>query len=146
MQRSHTGRPGTVVIPDGWATAGAAVVDGTHPSSVTIGPAGGPAVYNPTSNQTETAAVAPVYVGRATLMLLQTRADRAEQVVDDPTASRKYDVTLPYVASAGVQVGHVVTVAAGDPDPMLSTKHLRVEAVERGSRRFSRVLIAILID
>lgn len=145
MQRSHTGRPGTAVVPDGWAAAGGAVVDQSHPSSVSIGQAGGAAAYNPTTNQTEAAAVAPVYVGRATLMLLQTRGDQSETVVDDPTAARKYDVTLTYAASAGVQVGHVITVAA-DPDPMLVGRTLRVEAIERGSRRFSRVLLAILLN
>lgn len=139
------GRPGTVVVPPEWAASHAVVVDKTHASTVSIGTAGGPPAWNSTTKQTETAAAPPVYAGRASIMAVSNK-DHLEQVVDDPTVSRIYEVTLPYAASALVAVGHVVTVASTDPDPALAGSALRVTAIERGSRRFSRVLLAVLLD
>lgn len=141
MQRQHTGRPGTAVIPAGWDAAAAAVVDRTHPATVTIGPAGGAPVRNPGTRQMETAPAVPVYDGRATLM--QASADQVATVVEDDVATAVYEVKLPYAASTAAQVGHQVTVVA-DPDPALVGQVLTVAAIERGSRRFSRVLLATL--
>jgi hypothetical protein len=86
-----------------------------------------------------------VYAGPAELMAVSDTA-RALTVVEDPVKQRVYDVTLPYAASAGIEAEMVITVDPGDPDPMLAGRTLRVHAIERGSRRFSRVLLAVLLD
>lgn len=145
LPRQSQGRPGTVVIPAGWGESHGTVVDKTHQSLVRIGPAGGTPTRNPGTRQMETAAAAPVYVGAASLMLVSDAA-RALTVVEDPVTSRVYDVTLPYAASGLVAVDHVVTVDGTDPDPMLAGKRLTVSAIERGTRRFSRLLLAVLLD
>lgn len=139
--RRAMGRPGTAVFPAGWSESHAAVVDRTHPSAVKIGPAGGAPVRNPGTRQMETAAAPPVYVGRATLM--QASVDQVATVVEDDVATAVYEVKLPYAASTAAQVGHQVTVTS-DPDPALAGQVLTVAAIERGSRRFSRVLLATL--
>lgn len=147
MQRQHTGRSGTVVIPTNWGAAHGQVVDKTHPSLVRIGPAGGTPTRNPGTRQVETVAAQPVYVGAATLMLASAVGGLPGQpavVVEDEVAEVAYEVKLPYAASALVQVGHDITVDATDPDPMLAGQVLRVASIERGSRRFSRVLLATL--
>lgn len=147
MQRGHTGRPGTVVIPADWGQRHAAVIDETHHSTVRIGPAGGVPTRNPGTRQMETAPAAPVYVGRATLMLASAVGGLPGQpavVLEDEVSVVTYEVTLPYAASSAVEVGHDITVDDNDPDPMLAGQVLRVAAIERGSRRFSRVLLATL--
>jgi hypothetical protein len=135
------------VIPANWAAGHAAVIDKTHASTVRIGPAGSAPVRNPGTRQMETAAASPVYVGRATLMLASAVGGLPGQptvVVEDEVSVVAYEVTLPHAASTAVQVGHVITVDNADPDPALAGRSLRVASVERGSRRFSRVLLATL--
>jgi hypothetical protein len=142
MQRQHTGRPGTAVIPASWGEAHSAVVDKTHASTVRIGPAGGAPTRNPGTRQMETTPAVPVYVGSASIMLASP--DQVVTVVEDDVATAVYEVTLPYAASVAVQVGHDITVNDSDPDPALAGQVLKVAAIERGSRRFSRVLFATL--
>lgn len=140
MQRQHTGRAGTTVIPADWDHAPAAVIDRTHPSTVAIGPTGGQRKWNEGRGQSETVGPEPVYAGRATIMLAS--ADQAATVVEQDTSVAVYEVKIAYAGSADVAVGHTVTVGADDPDPALAGQTLFVASVERGSRRFSRVLLA----
>jgi hypothetical protein len=144
--RQAQGRPGTPVIPTGWAEAHSHVIDRalSTASTVTIGPAGGTSQWNEGLGRTVTQPAAAVYDGPAELMAADL--GRAVTVVEDPIKTRVYDVTLPYDASALVAVDHVITVDAGDPDPMLAVRTLHVSAIERGTRRFSRVLLAVLLD
>lgn len=147
LRRQSQGRPGTVVIPAGWGESHSKVIDravGTA-STVRIGEAGGTSVWDEGLGRMVTQPKDPVYVGNAELMPVSDSA-RAQLVVEDPTSVRVYDVTLPYLASSAVEVDMVLTVDAGDPDPMLAGRTLRVGHIERGSRRFSRVLLATLLD
>lgn len=141
------GRPGTPVIPAGWAQSHAQVVQRAiaTASSVRIGPAGGASHWDEGLGRTVTASAPAVYSGIAELMVV-TDTTRALTVVEDPIKQRVYEVTLPYDATGLLEVEHVVFVQAGDPDPMLAGRDLRVAQIERGSRRFSRVLLAILLD
>jgi len=145
--RQAQGRPDTPVVPAGWAGAHSKVIDRATAtaSAVQIGPPGGTSSWNDGLGRTITQPASPVYVGAAELMLVSDTA-RALTVVEDPIKSRVYDVTLPYAASALVAVDHVITVDPADPDPMLAGRTLTVLAIERGSRRFSRVLLAVLLD
>lgn len=145
--RQAQGRPGTPVVPAGWGQSHSAVVGRAvdSASTVQIGAPGGTSAWNEGLGRTVTQPKDPVYVGAAELMVVSDTA-RALTVVEDPVKSRVYDVTLPYDASALVAAEMVVTVDVGDPDPMLAGRTLRVHAIERGSRRFSRVLLAVLLD
>lgn len=141
------GRPGTQVIPTDWGASHAGVIDRAvaSASTVRIGTPGGASAWNEGLGRTVTQPANPVYVGAAELMAVSDTA-RALTVVEDPVKSRVYDVTLPYAASALIEAEMVVTVDVGDPDPQLAGRTLRVHAIERGSRRFSRVLLAVLLD
>jgi hypothetical protein len=145
--RQAQGRPGTPVVPARWAESHSQVVDRATAatSAVQIGPPGGTSEWNEGLGRTITQPTSPIYVGAASLMLVTDTA-RALTVVEDPVKSRVYDVTLPYAASALVSVDQVITVDPADPDPMLAGRTLTVHAIERGSRRFSRVLLAVLLD
>lgn len=145
--RQAQGRPGTAVIPAGWATSHAQVINRAvaTASTVMIGPAGGASAWNEGLGRTVTAAAAPVYAGPAAVMVV-TDTTRALTVVEDPIKQRVYEITLPHDATALIEVEHVVFVQAGDPDPMLAGRDLQVAQIERGSRRFSRVLLAVLLD
>lgn len=142
MQRQHTGRPGTHVIPTGWAEGHAVVVAKTLLCTVTIGPAGtGPATYNPTTHQSETPAATPTYDGPAEIMLV-TDTDRLVDAADEQVPTRVYEVKLLATAT-GVQPLHVVHITTCT-DPDLQGQRLVVDAVEVGSQRFARVLRATL--
>lgn len=145
--RQAQGRPGTAVIPADWAASHATVLERAvaTASTVTIGPAGGAKQWDEGLGRTVTAPAAPVYTGPAELMPVSDTA-RALTVVEDPVKQRVFDVTLPHAAGAGIAADMVITVAAGDPDPTLAGRTLRVHAIEHGSRRFSRVLLAVLLD
>jgi hypothetical protein len=145
--RQSTGRPGTAVIPSGWAPAHSRVIDNatTTASTVTIGTPGGASAWNEGLGRTVTAPANPVYQGGAQLMAVSDTA-RIQLVVEDPTSARVYEVTLPYAAPKTITVDMVITVDAVDPDPTLAGRTLQVAHIERGSRRFSRVLLATLLD
>lgn len=134
------GRPGTSIVPEGQGP----VVTATLTATVKIGPLSANPVWNDESGQTETVVADPVYEGAAALMPVSDTA-RALSVVEDPVSTRVYDVTLPASAGAGITTAHYVQVVS-DPDPELVGKHLEVQAVEHGTRRFSRVLLATLVD
>lgn len=144
MRRHHTGsgRPTTAVIPADWPAHHAAVVDGTYESTVAIAAAGGTAIFNDTTGVTQVTGPAAVYTGAATIS--SAGGDRLVDVVGEVDATRIYEVKLP-LPVAGVLPGMWVHVTTS-PDPMLAGVSLSVNTVQRGGRRFSRVLLAILND
>lgn len=141
------GRPGTKVFPDDWAATHAGVIANavSNASKVTIGPAGGTSSWNEGLGRTVTMPKTPVYAGPAELMPVSDTA-RALLVVEDPVKARVYDVTLPTVATKAIEVDMVLTVDPADADAFLAGRTLRVGHIERGSRRFSRPLLAVLLD
>lgn len=147
LPRQAQGRPGTVVIPAGWGAAHAGVVEKAlaTASQVQIGAIGSAPAWNDDRGQTETTGPEPVYAGPAELMVV-TDTTRALTVVEDPVKQRVYEVTLTHGATAEIAVGMGVTVDPDDTDPALAGKTLTVAAIERGTRRFSRVLLATLTD
>lgn len=144
--RQSQGRPGTPVIPKDWQAGHAAVVAKTLKAKVRIGPPGGTTGWNEGRGQTETADAAAVYVGAASVMPVSD-TNRILTVVEDPTSTRVYEVTLP-LNEPGVDLvtsEHIVKVTACD-DAQLVGKKLAIGGIERGSQRFSRVLLATLAD
>lgn len=146
MRRQHTGRPGTTVIPADWATAPAAIVARALPSTVRIGTPATQPKWNEGRGQSESGGLVAVYTGPASIMAVSDTA-RAATVVEDPVTTRVYDITLALSRPGAdtVGAGHTVIVDACD-DAALVGRRLEVQDAERGSRRFSRVLLATLLD
>lgn len=139
--RRAMGRPGTVVVPATWAADHAAVIDRTLPATVRIGLPGTPE-WSDANHRDEQSLGAPVYDGPAEIMLVTDTA-KAQVSADERVESRRYEVKLPAGAAAAITTEMVVEVDT-DTDPQLVGKRLSIDAIERGSRRFSRVLIATL--
>lgn len=136
------GRPNTPVIPEDWQATHAAVIDDTLDCLVTIGPAGTRRVWNEGAGQTDSQPAPLVYDGVASVTPLDSDTLQPT-VAADVVPVRRYEVKLTHPAQ--VQVGHVVNVVAS-PDVDLVSKRLTVTGIERASRRFSRVLHAVLTD
>jgi hypothetical protein len=102
--RQAQGRPGTPVIPAGWAESHAQVIDRalSTASTVTIGPAGGTSGLERGAGPHRHPARGRGVRRPAELMAVSDTA-RALTVVEDPVKTRVYDVTLPYAASAGIE-------------------------------------------
>lgn len=137
------GRPGTKVIPDGWEAAHARVVEDTFDCTVTVGPAGVTPAWNEERKQTETTAAAAVYAGPASITPVEQDTGGQTVTAEDVIPMSVYQVKLLHAAD-GVEVGHIVTVTEA-PDSMLVDR-LKVVAVEKSSRRFSRILQAVDAD
>ena len=121
---------------------GAQVIDRTLDSVVRIGlPATGEPVWDPVLEHTVPPQGTTVYSGPASLVKITDTA-RELTVVDQKVAVRTYQVTIRYCAEAILEE-HVVDVVSS-PDADLVGARLTMSAVERGSRRFSRVLQAVL--
>lgn len=139
------GRPGTRVFPADWAQTVASVLDGTHDSTVTIGPAGATRAWSESARQSVTAAAAPAYDGPATLRPASESDGASDRVAaEEPVAVVLYEVALPH-PTTGIIAGHVVRVATS-PDPVLADKTLTVVHVEGGDRHATRLVRASLND
>lgn len=147
MRRHHTGSGRRSVFHPDWATHAAGVIDQAVTScTVTVGPQTDPnaaPVYNPATGYSEVPAGTPVYTGPASIMVVSA-TDRRQTVAEDEVASLLYEVTLT-ARAAGVSTDHVVHVTESE-DPDLVGRTLAVSEIERGGRRFSRVLLATLTD
>lgn len=139
------GRPGTKVIPDGWAASQAKVIENTLDFTVTIAPPGGKPDWNAETGQTETPAAADLYSGPASVTPVVEDGQRPE-LGDDYVPARRYQVELQHVTAglaAALDAGLIVTVVTS-PDPELPAKtRLKVTAVEVASRHFGRILQAV---
>ncbi|WP_109507353.1 DUF6093 family protein [Nocardioides speluncae] len=146
MRRHHTGSGKRRVIPADWQHHHAPTIEATLASTVAIGPAAGTPAWNPATKQTETAAVPPVYDGPAAVQAVAAGlgGNTSKRVAEELVPHRSYEVTLPWDATTEVTTDHVVTVTA-DEDPDMVGRRFTINTIERGTRRFSRVLQATLI-
>jgi uncharacterized protein DUF6093 len=135
------GRPGTAVVPVAWSSDHAAVVARTLPSTVRIGLLG-PSEWNPDTKQDERQLTVPVYVDAAEIMVVTDTAHLAV-AAEEQVEVRRYEVKLLAAASSSITTDMVIVVQ-DDPDPQLVGRTLTIDAIERGTRRFSRVLQATL--
>lgn len=137
------GRPGTPVIPAAWQAIGATVFADTFDCTVKVGPAGGAPAWNEATGQTETPMANPIYDGPASISVAANSTATVD-VADDQIPLVRYLVELP-VDTAAITDEHFVLVVAS-PDPMLTGRRLDINAVVRGSRRFTRLLLCGLPD
>lgn len=155
----HYGRPGSQVIPTGWAESQAPVITNLLASSgctITITPpvgatGSGTTAWNPETKATETTAATPAYgpevaphAGVASITL--TAEGPVLDIVDTRPTTTTYEVRLPWDAPVACDaVGGVIDVVT-DPDADLVGKTLIVQQAERDTRRFSRILYATLTN
>ncbi|MEV5001945.1 DUF6093 family protein [Nocardioides sp. LML1-1-1.1] len=139
------GRPGTPVFPPSWAGTVAAVLDGTHDSTVTIAPSGGAPAWSEVDGRMVTPTADPVYDGPATIRPgSETDGATERDAGEEQVSVAVYEVALPH-ATVGIVAGHVVTVTTS-PDARLTTRTLTVLHVEGGDRHATRLIRAALND
>lgn len=139
------GRPGTKVIPDGWAASQAKVIENTLDFTVTIAPPGTARAFNNETDQTETAVAAALYSGPASVTPIVENAEHPV-LADDQVPTRRYQVELKHVTAglaAALDVGLIITVDVSPETELPAGSHLRVTAVEVASRHFGRILQAV---
>lgn len=142
MRPVATGRPGTSVIPTGWAEAHQPVVEGTMTATVTLREPGG--TQGPFDETTGTYPLVP-HPPYATVpcrvQAVHTMARRIN-VAEDVLTVVGYLVTIP-AALTGVRPGHLAAVTDSS-DPDLDGLVLNVDDVVLGSLRFERDLFCSL--
>jgi len=138
------GRPGTQVIPTGWAAAHQPVIEGTLTAATVElrDPNMRSTAWNEGSQQVETSLAGPYWTGGARIQILAQQG-RQPVVAEDQESVANYLIVVP--ASVNASEGHRVKVIASD-DPALTGKSLRVMSVARGSHRFERDLFCELVD
>ena len=139
------GRPGSRVIPTDWAAQHAPVVDNMVESTgcmIRISRTTGRAFDGERTVVTQ----GVVYDGPAAIMLM-TDTSRIVFPAEAQTAVSTYEITLPVDVPPGIDFGQTVVVTTAPGDLALDDgARLVVSRVERGTRRFSRVIQATLND
>lgn len=138
------GRPATPVFPPAWSATHAAVEDTTYESTILITTADATTSWDPELRQTVTAPADTAYDGAASIRpgMRDDLDPGRPNVAEDLVRSQDFAISLP-APVAGIEEGMVVTINAS-PDATLEGRTLTVTAVERGDRRFSRLLGAVL--
>lgn len=146
MRPVATGRPGTEVIPTGWAQAHQPVVEGTmRDAKVTLRDPSAPPQstgWNPETEQNETVPAAAYWSGGARVQILAQQG-RQPVVAEDQESVANYLIVVPAAVTASE--GHRAKVTSSD-DPTLTGKELVVITVARGSHRWERDLFCQLVD
>lgn len=138
------GRPGTEVIPTGWAEAHQPVVEKTLVDAVVslADPTATAMEFNESTRQNELTSAPAYYTGGARIQILDQQGQQVGVPSGDPEDQSDYLVVV--AASVGaVREGHRVTVDSCD-DEALEGLQLRVDTVARGSHRWERDLFCSL--
>ncbi|GEP38885.1 hypothetical protein NPS01_25480 [Nocardioides psychrotolerans] len=139
MQRQHTGRPGTRVLPN--ETAGRAVLGRTMTAPVILRAPGTVQAWSDAEQQMVATPNAPYFDGLARIQAMTNDARETNAAEDTITVSG-YLVTVPATVAASVD-DEVVPTNTGDTT--LDGRVLRVRDVVRGTAvRFERDLICTL--
>jgi hypothetical protein len=146
MRPIAQGRPGTEVIPTGWAAAHQPVVEGTLQDAFVelSDPTAAPVAsgWSDTNQQNETIPAGPYWAGGARIQILAQQG-KQPVVAEDQESVANYLVVVP--ADVNASEGHRVKVNVSD-DPALTGKSLRVVTMARGSHRWERDLFCELTD
>lgn len=139
MQRQHTGRPGTRVLPQ--ETAGRVVMAATMTAPVTLRRPGTTQTWSDAEQQMVATPNAPYFTGLARIQAMTNDA-REVNTADDTITVSGYLVTLPATVAATVDDE---VVATGTGDTTLDGRVLRIRDIVRGTAvRFERDLICSL--
>lgn len=140
--RHHTGSGRRHVFPTDWQTHHAAVVDDTLDCWVEIRSAEGIAGWDDVLQQTVTVKAPAVWAGWATVEPKVTTDGGGVYAADEQVPTRVYDVVASRCLVTATP--HLVVDVVSSPDPMLVGGRLSIDSVERGSRMFSRGIVATL--
>lgn len=133
MRPAATGRPGTRVIPDGWADAHQTALAGTRTATVALRHA-----------RTTRDPAAPYAAGIPARIQALLAGGKTAEVASDTVSVRGYLVTLPLdQTAAAVKAGDLIDVTTAD-DPQLTGMTLHVQDVVRGSLLFERDIFCTL--
>lgn len=144
--RSH-GRPGTPVVPAGWAASHRPVLAGTRHGGLVVRRDATTQDWDAAEQQNETVPVAPHFTGTCRVQLLgQQPRDRV--VVGDTETTADYLITTEVTdAAANAQPAEQqLATVTGTGDPLLDGQTLRIVAVGRGTELFERYLFCTLDD
>lgn len=138
------GRPGTPVIPPGWAAHHRPVVVKTMTGTVSIRRPGTKSTFDPATGATTATEYEPHHIGPARLQVLSL-ADQEALAGGQEVSTVAYLVTVEHdAATAGIDfgLGDLVKVDAVDDngDSTLVGRELTVESLTRGSLVFERDL------
>lgn len=140
------GRPGSTVIPGGWAAGMAPVADATRTCPAKLRHPGTTESWNNTTEQMDHEPLAAYWEGAARIQALQTGRDDQE-TAGDLLHVAGYLVTVPLAGTTAVKPGDLLDIAASyADDPALAGRTLRVEDVVRGSLEVERALYCTLTD
>ena len=148
MRPVSNGRPGTAVIPTGWAASLRPAAVGTMTATVSVRHKGSTTVFDGT--QTVTTPLPSYAADVPARVLAVTTKEHTVVAAGDPVHVRGYLVTVPVAfdnadAAGGVAEEDLVTVTACD-DWALVGKTLRVDDLIRGSDVVERDLFCTLND
>lgn len=141
------GRPGTQVIPDGWAANLAPVVNGTHTVPATLRHPGTVESWDEASQQMGHTPLAAYWTGRARFQALVGGGRRRDTPTDsgDAVHITNYLVALP-LDVVDVKPGDLVTVGGPPGDPALEGRTLLIKDVTDGELELERVCYGYLTD
>lgn len=138
MQRQHTGRPGTRVLP--LEEAGRVVFGATMTAPVTLRTPGTAQAWSDAEDQMVATPNAPYFTGMCRVQAMTNDA-RDVLAAEDTITVSGYLVTVAAGVAASVDD---LVVATGTGDTTLDGRDLRVRDVVRGTVRFERDLICTL--
>lgn len=142
--RQATGRPGTPVIPTGWATAHATVVEGTLRGVVELRHPGTQQAWSDTADGMVAVPLDPYATAVPARILELTGEARVVHAGEDTELIVDFLVVIP-AAQAGLAERDLVTVTSSG-DLLLDGRVLQVERVLRGTERFERDLLCTLYN
>ena len=141
--RRAQGRPGTAVIPAGWAVSHRPVVEKTQATAITLRHPGTTQEWSQELEQNVEVPLDPYFTGTARVQALATQA-RPIVTVGDREVVAQYLVTIP-VDTGAAEPAELDLVAVSDSgDPALDGRTLLVAQVVRGSLLFERDLFCTL--
>jgi hypothetical protein len=133
-------RPGTPVIPAGWADRHATTLAGTRTAtgSVTRGTPG-PGVFNPATGTTTAPATTTIYTGPVRVQQLLTRNNMGSEFGDQQITMAQARIGLPLTVQPAVD--DLITITTS-PDPQQAGLTYRVLQVAQSSITWQRDVIA----
>lgn len=140
MRRQHTGRPGSKVVRDDWATGHRVAANQTHTAACSIRHTGGTAA-RPIDQATGRKTITPGAVHYTGPCSVTQLTEQAPDAADETVPTAYYVVGLAWDAAPDTREGDLVTVTAAGPngDPTLTGKTLRVASIGRDSLSWERI-------
>lgn len=134
------------VFPTNWGHDHGKTLANTLDSRVRVHAAtGGTAVFDTDAGYTTVTGPAPLYTGPASVMPAQVPPGGDAPMGEELVPRRYYEIAFDHDVT-WVLPNMVITVDHCPNEPMLTGQALTVDQVERGTRRFTRHVIATLAD